>query len=990
MRRVALLAVLLFTWTLRADDATTARNAIEALLAGTFNEPGADVTAFRNAMQRFECVGQTLLSVRTAQTGVSVPHVVDVLISADDFPAHWRVTLRDGRVVRVDSPERDLATVMAFADAPLQDRLLHDCGELVSPELVHQLVDLGVVLGSKGRVPDEERLARIALGLADELRDPRGRARALWLLGRARDTQSDYDTPLVLYEESRALAEANGDRDTTARALIGLGFTYVNRFEFDKARAPLDRGLALALSVGDYFIADNAALADALMHFYSGEYVAALRGYDRARDYAEKAGDRVVVAAAIANSALIFHEMNNYDVAVDRLRDAIAIYRSIGNKRGEMRNLRNLADAEAAAHDLVPATRHLEQIEAYLVKEPNDRLAAYAAATRVTVAQYRHDVPTADRMATRALELAKKSDDFHLITSLTATLSGIRLDQKRYREAAELAEQAVELSQRDPLLYPQAKMNAARAYWKLGRHDEEARALNAAIEAIESQLANVPGTEDEQQTFYFDKTGPYYQMFRLLVSQQRPEEALAWVERSRSRSLIEYLGRNRVSADRDMLSEEERKEDLARRQEIVTLHRDLRELYGQPKKDAAAIARLEDQARWKRYALQDYEVRLYSRHPPLALARGAIPRPSLADIQKLIPRDGAILQYVVDTDDTWLVIIRRSGAPYITKIHLDVDRLKKRVTTFVDRIAQRDLSSRARARTMYDLLLKPVEAELRTTKSLCIIPDGPLWHIPFQALIDRKGQFVVEQKTIFYTPSLSLLAWYARNPLDASSKAGVLVLANPELTEGTVQIARAVQRGEALGPLPEAEEEAREIKALYGRDATVLVGERATEAFVKKNAGRYRIIHLATHAVLDDASPLHSHLVLAAGKSAAEDGLLEAREIMNLDLASDLVVLSSCETGRGQVRGGDGLIGMSWALLVAGCPTAVVSQWKVGSASTAKLMTEFHRRLSRLPPDQRRTGAARALRDAERAVMRLPELRYPYDWSAFVVVGNGW
>ena len=81
---------------------------------------------------------------------------------------------------------------------------------------------------------------------------------------------------------------------------------------------------------------------------------------------------------------------------------------------------------------------------------------------------------------------------------------------------------------------------------------------------------------------------------------------------------------------------------------------------------------------------------------------------------------------------------------------------------------------------------------------------------------------------------------------------------------------------------------------------------------------------------------------------------------------------------------------MSWALLVAGCPTAIVSQWKVGSASTAKLMTEFHRRLSRVPPNGRRRAAARALREAHLAIMRMPQYRYPYDWSAFVVVGNGW
>jgi CHAT domain-containing protein len=203
-------------------------------------------------------------------------------------------------------------------------------------------------------------------------------------------------------------------------------------------------------------------------------------------------------------------------------------------------------------------------------------------------------------------------------------------------------------------------------------------------------------------------------------------------------------------------------------------------------------------------------------------------------------------------------------------------------------------------------------------------------------------------------------------------------------------MAHAIQRDENLAPLPEAEEEARQIEAMYGGDARVVTGTEATEEFLKHNAARYRIIHLATHATFNDTSTLHSHLVLGAGRDSTEDGLLEAHEIMNLDFAPDLVILSSCETGRGEFRGGDGLVGMSWALLVAGCPTAVVSQWKVGSASTAKLMTEFHRRLSRVPWNDRRRAAARALREAHLAVMHMPQYRYPYDWSAFIVVGNGW
>ena len=969
-----------------------AREAVDALRAGTFADRSADTAAFTDAMRRYECASDA--AMRVDSTTVIGDSASVELTGSSEFPPRWRVDLRragdDWRVVRVASRERDLATAMAFAEPARQDELARDCGELASPELVYQMVELGLVLGSKAQFKREERLATLAISIADDVRSPRSRARALWLLGRAQDSQESLDTALDSYEEARALAEANGDTQVLARALIGAGFTYSNRFEFSKAQEPLRRGLSIALSIGDHMIADNAYLAMAIMHLESGEWVAALRDFDRARDEAEKGGDRAVMAAATANSGLVFVHMNNYWLAADRLREAIAMYRALGNKRGEIRNLRNLADTEAAAHNFAESARILNRIEEYLAREPNDSTAAFIAATRTLVAIGHKDTAGADRYATQGLALAAKTSNRHLITYLTLTLSGIRLKQKRYQEAADLAEKGTELSLTNPSAYPLAKVRVAEAYEKLGRTDEAIHALTAAVNAIEGQLANVPGTEDEQQTFYSDKSGPYYQMFRMLVARQQPEQAIEWVERSRSRSLIEYLGRNRVSADRDLLSAEERADELARQQEIVALNRNLRELNSQPKKDAAAVAKLAEEVRQKRDSLQDYEAILYSRHPSLALARGALPRPSLAEVRKLIPKDGAVLQYVVDTDDTWVIVIGDSGPPFIRRIDIGAEALRRRVERFTSRIAQRDLGSGAKSRAMYELLLRPAEPVLRSKKSLCIIPDESLWQLPFQALVDGDGRYLVERKTIFYTPALSLLAWYANHRPTFTPTAGVLVLANPKLSEQTVAMAHSIQRGEDLGPLPDAEEEARQIKAMYRGDTKVVVGEAATEAFVKRNAGHYRIIHLATHAVFDDSSPLHSHLVLAAGTDSTEDGLLEAREIMNLDLAPDLVVLSSCETGRGQVRGGDGLIGMSWALLVAGCPTAIVSQWKVGSAGTAKLMTEFHRRLSRVPADGRREAAARSLRAADRAVMQMPEYRYPYDWSAFVVVGNGW
>src|SRR4030095_16263066 len=132
---------------------------------------------------------------------------------------------------------------------------------------------------------------------------------------------------------------------------------------------------------------------------------------------------------------------------------------------------------------------------------------------------------------------------------------------------------------------------------------------------------------------------------------------------------------------------------------------------------------------------------------------------------------------------------------------------------------------------------------------------------------------------------------------------------------------------------------------LYGVSRSkVFVGADAREDRVKSEATRAKILHFATHGILNNASPLYSHLALAEG-DANEDGLLEAWELMELELQADLAVLSACETARGRVGAGEGMIGFSWAMFIAGVPSIVVSQWKVESSGTRDLMIEFHRGL---------------------------------------------
>jgi len=152
---------------------------------------------------------------------------------------------------------------------------------------------------------------------------------------------------------------------------------------------------------------------------------------------------------------------------------------------------------------------------------------------------------------------------------------------------------------------------------------------------------------------------------------------------------------------------------------------------------------------------------------------------------------------------------------------------------------------------------------------------------------------------------------------------------------------------------------------------------------LKKEAGRASILHFTTHGTLNNASPMYSYLTLAEG-GPNEDGMLEAWELMQLDLKAELAVLSACETARGRIGAGEGMIGFSWAMFIAGVPSIVVSQWKVESAGTRDLMVNFHRILI-----WNQTTKTEALRQAALKLMRNPETSHPFYWAGFVLVGDG-
>lgn len=291
-------------------------------------------------------------------------------------------------------------------------------------------------------------------------------------------------------------------------------------------------------------------------------------------------------------------------------------------------------------------------------------------------------------------------------------------------------------------------------------------------------------------------------------------------------------------------------------------------------------------------------------------------------------------------------------------------------------------------KNLHKLLIEPINHLLPSdpNKRVIFVPQGGLFLVPFPALRDENGTYLIEKHTILTTPSIHVLG------LAASLKSDKLetqrsIPNTPEITRYQELLIVGNPTMPALpdiplAPLPGAEKEAKAVANLL--NAGALIGQKATEATVKSRLPNASIIHFATHGLLEYGLPEDSGVrdlpgAIALTPDTLEDGLLTSFEISNLTLQADLAVLSACDTGLGRITG-DGVIGLSRSLITAGVPSVVVSLWSVPDAPTAELMTEFYRQL------QNNSDKAQALRQA--MLQTLKTHPHPRDWAAFTLIGS--
>lgn len=380
---------------------------------------------------------------------------------------------------------------------------------------------------------------------------------------------------------------------------------------------------------------------------------------------------------------------------------------------------------------------------------------------------------------------------------------------------------------------------------------------------------------------------------------------------------------------------------------------------------------------------------------------------SAGEIQRRLKPDTALLEFSLGPRASFLFVVTRDSLhihrlPPAETIESSVRELRR---SLAEPGRRNYASFVTNARRLFDVLLKPAEAQLRAKSRLQIVADATLNYLPFEVLLTREPvrdgratfgalPYAINDWDISYAPSAGVLAEIAgRAPTESAGPAlrfigfGDPLYGVPEFA-ATTRVTRLL--GDAfpeagVSRLVDSNRELNSIGAGFGASARLFMREQATETNVKNSAElrSARIVHFATHGVVNEQMPETAGLLLTKPAASNEDGLLEPDEIYRLNLSAELVVLSACRTGLGRNLRGEGMMGLTRAFLRAGAKNVVASFWQVEDVSTADLMIDFYQQMT--------AGGNRsnALRQAKLTMLKQERFAHPYFWAPFVLVGAG-
>jgi CHAT domain-containing protein len=771
---------------------------------------------------------------------------------------------------------------------------------------------------------------------ARELEDALIEGRALSNLGMLDARLGDPQAALVRFRQARARYEVSEDATGEQHTLGQLGVVYAALGDPRRAIAVLDSALALAREHG--LRQEEASDLELIGEFHreAGDHRRALEFYRQAGAINTELGLTIEAGVDLRNEAMIYAALGDAEHARSLAERALGTHRSVDADIEAHADLLVLAEMEA------PARARLLLLQARTL---TDRIDSRAARLDLAVTEAR---------------VASKAEDPR------GTLAALD------RASADLAGSSYHV-------VAQVEALRARSYSRLGSLDLALAAGRRALAAAERARASY-GSGFLRTSFVHDQRAVYTDLVDILLAMGEVEDAFGVADAARGRALLEHLSALPPSGDSaeqagTTASALRRGEELLRRIDgLISLVAEM-EVLPPEERSAEHDESLQRLARRIRESRSEYEALLVRMREQdgraAALLGGSQVRAST--IRAALAPDEALIEFFVTSERLIIFALTREGTRAVER-PTDVATLARRVRLARELAGSRISSGPSPVPALEALhreLLEPVleSGALEGIRALIIVPHDMLGNVPFAALRDPAGgRYAVERFALTSLPSGAVLPALRKRPGPSRGEWGASVLVPfPETLPGTEAEGNAVRRG------------LDDVERIDGR--------RATEEAARRALASGRILHVASHGILDVTNPFFSRIDLSPGRERLpeNDGRLEAHELLSLRTRSPLVFLSGCETGAGQAWSssfarGEDYATLATAFLYSGASSVVATLWRIEDKGAAAFAARFYHHLEGHTPTE-------ALALAQRDLIRSRRYAAPYYWAGYRLSG---
>jgi len=776
-------------------------------------------------------------------------------------------------------------------------------------------------------------LNKRALIIAKKINHTSEIARCLNNIGISFYSTNNYSKALIHYGEALSLLSDHvGNYYDLSAVLNNIGATYLDLGDFDKAISYLGRALEIDIKLNDY----------------EGRS-AELRN----------------LAATYRRKWIFSENRNDIYLSLELNIESLAAASKTGNKADEIAALNNIGLAHATEGNHDQALKYLNS----------------------------------------AINEANKNRYFSEALNLHTNIGFVFIEKNNPREAEEHFRKGLELALkagRDEVLW--------ELYFGLGQCLEKRKQIEAAAECYEKAIGTIDlmrsrlALDDLKVGFLRDKMKAYEALLNLMYMRKEKEQTLKYeqvifelIERAKARSFLEELERTERFTSNDNHHPLRKEEEDLSRNISRTISALISPYLGEVQRNEL-LNRLELQ--------EDDYTNLLNRIKTEEVDTSGIASPLVVSVlqmkEKYLEESSALLEYFLGEKKSYGILISKNH--FILKElppRADVEDSLMAYLRLLAGPPNGGFQGIPAARRIYQDFVFPFEAALSPNIShLIFVPDGILHYLPFETLVRDNSithgpRYLIELYDISYAPSASSLAYLMDRRRQGQHKKTLLAVGDPDyLPEhgrtflGGRRYENALRdiyldEGFELSPLPHTKKEVHRLARCFpGGQVDILLDSQAKEEGIKgRSLKEYRIIHFACHGFLDEKIPMRSALVLTLDDDSQEDGFLQAREIANLKLDAELVVLSACQTGRGRLENAEGVFGLPRMFFYAGARATISSLWKINDKSTSEIMPEFYRRLTA------GETKVRALRLAKLDMLK-SRFSHPFYWAAFVLTGD--